>query len=285
MDLRLKGLGRSATLREAIELAGRHGFESVEPNVPEIEALSAGPLDELLGRMRELGLVFGATGPGVNFQADESIFRSQMTALPQRAAILRRAGVRRLSAFVNPMHPELSFADNWKLHQRRLRELASVLHEHGLLFGLEYLGPKTYRTAAGHLFIHTLAQTRELLASLDRPNVGFVLDSWHWFHADETVDDLLQLRGEEVVAIDLSDAPLGVPKDEMPDLVRELPFATGVIDLAGFLTAMRTIGADCPVRIEPFGSKLQGLSLDETVSLAAAAERRAFTILRSRAEN
>ena len=114
-----------------------------------------------------------------------------------------------------------------------------------------------------------------------RPNVGVVLDSWHWRHAQETVEDLLRLTDREVVAVDLADAPRGAPLEQMPDLVRELPFATGVIDLVGFLGALRRIGVRGPVRAEPFGATLDHLPLDDAVAAAAASLRRAFDLLQA----
>ena len=40
----------------------------------------------------------------------------------------------------------------------------------------------------------------------------------------------------------MNDAPAGRPKDEMKDSPREMPGATGVIDIAAFLQALQGIG-------------------------------------------
>ena len=72
---------------------------------------------------------------------------------------------------------------------------------------------------------------RELIAEIGRDDVGLVLDSWHWYTAGETADDLRGLTNRDVVACDLNDAPRSVPVDQQRDGVRELPCATGVIDL------------------------------------------------------
>ena len=94
-----------------------------------------------------------------------------------------------------------------------------------------------------------MAEMRELIAAIDQPNVGLLLDSWHWYTAHETEADLLSLKGVEVVACDLNDAPsAGIPVDEQKDKrLRDLPCATGVIDLKAFLGALVKIGYDGPV--------------------------------------
>ena len=70
-------------------------------------------------------------------------------------------------------------------------------------------------------FIHTMAEMRELIAAIDQPNIGLVLDSWHWYTAHETEADLLALKGSDVICCDLNDAPAGIPTDH-----RRTSFAT-----------------------------------------------------------
>ena len=45
--------------------------------------------------------------------------------------------------------------------------LARVLREHGLRLGLEYVGTATSLTSRKYPFIHTLAETRELIEAVD----------------------------------------------------------------------------------------------------------------------
>ena len=54
-----------------------------------------------------------------------------------------------------------------------------------------------------------------------------------------------------------------MPVDEQVDNVRALPGETGVIDIAGFLQALRTIGYDGPVVPEPFKKELNDLPSDD----------------------
>jgi len=46
--------------------------------------------------------------------------------------------------------------------------------------------------------------------------------------------------------VDLNDAPAGVAKDQQQDGRRELPAATGVIEVAGFLNALDRRGYAAP---------------------------------------
>ncbi len=106
-----------------------------------------------------------------------------------------------------------------------------------------------------------------------------LLDSWHWYTAHDTKADLLALSGREIIACHLNDAPVGVPVDEQVDGKRELPCATGVIDLKTFLGALVQIGYDGPVCAEPFSKKLSAMPKNQALQSVAAAMKAAVALV------
>jgi len=192
------------------------------------------------------------------------------------ATSLEKAGGRRVGTWILPFDDELTYLQNFRTHAYRLRACAEVLKDHGQQLGLEYVGPRTAWRSKRHPFIHTLSETKELIVAIGTGNVGVQLDSYHWFNAEETADDLLTLRPQDVVTVDLNDAPAGKTLDEQMDLSRELPAATGVIPVKVFLGALRKIGYDGPVQAEPFNAALRAMPKDEAVAATAAAMKKAF---------
>lgn len=279
MDLVCGAIGVQANQREAIRLARQHGFESVAPSAGELAKLTDAQAEALTGELREARLSWGAAGLPVDFRKDEATFRAGASELPAVAKGLTRAGVTRVSTWLRPTDDSLTYLANFRQHQRRLGEVARILGDHQLRFGLEYVGPKTSWTAGRFPFVHTLTEARELLEAIGRPNVGLVLDSWHWYTAHETPEDLRRLANKDIVACDLNDAPAGVEIDAQVDGRRELPAATGVIDLKAFLGALVEIGYDGPVRAEPFHRELNALPNEEAVAATAAALKKAFALV------
>lgn len=279
MDLVCGAIGVSANQREAAELAARHGFESVGAEGGYLAGLSEGQLTDLKGWMKANELVFGAAGLGVEFRQDQARFEDGLKTLPTTGAGLQRAGVTRMGTWLMPASRTMPYVQNFRQHATRLREVAKVLRDNGVRLGLEYVGPKTSWANSRYPFIHTLGELRELIQEIDTGNVGVVLDSWHWWNAGDTVEDLLALKATDVVAVDLNDAPAGIPKDQQMDGRRELPCATGVIDVKPFLKALKQIGYDGPVRVEPFNQVVNKMSRDEACAAAAAALRKAFALL------
>jgi sugar phosphate isomerase/epimerase len=279
IDLVCGAIGVSAGQREAIELAARHGFESVGVDPGYLAGLSSDQLQELTGLVKSKGLLFGGAGLPVDFRRDQDHFEQSMKALPSLAAGLQRAGLDRISTWLTPCDAKRTYLENFHLHASRLREVARTLKDHNVRLGLEYVGPKTSWSSQRYPFIHTMAEMKDLIAEINTGNVGFQLDSWHWWNAGESAADILSLKGSEVIAVDLNDAPAGIPKEQQLDNHRELPCATGVIDLAGFLNALNQIGYDGPVRAEPFNQAVNKMSKDEACEAAAAALKKAFALL------
>ena len=279
MDLRCGSIGVQADQMEAIRLASQYGFESVTPNPSFLSKLDQGQREELKAKMKQDGVVWGAAGLPVDVRADETRFQEQLRKLPELAAGMQRCGVTRVGTWVPPMHAELTYRQNFKRHAERFRQCAQVLADHGQRFGLEYIGPKTLWASSRHSFVHTMAECKELIREINVDNMGFVLDSWHWYTAHETVDDLLTLTNDDIVACDLNDAPVGRKIDEQIDSERELPLATEVIDLKGFLGALVKLGYDGPIRAEPFNAELNRLDNESAVKATATAMKRAFALI------
>jgi sugar phosphate isomerase/epimerase len=202
-----------------------------------------------------------------------------MQKLPRMAAGLQRAGVNRVTTWLRPCDDHLTYLQNFRQHASRLRQIAGVLGDGGIRLGLEYVAPKTSWASGRYPFIHTLAEMKDLVAEINVGNIGFVMDSWHWWHAGDTAADMLALQGRDVIAVDLNDAPAGIAKDQQVDNRRELPCATGIIDVEAFLNALNQIGYDGPVRAEPFNQAVNHMTKDEACAAAAAALKKAFALI------
>lgn len=273
-------IGVKATQPEAVNHAIKFGFEAVTADSGWLASAAPAQRDELLARMKQAGLVWGQAGLPVDFRRGEEDFQKGLRALPERARALQQAGASRVTTWISPASDELTYIENFRLHARRLRAVAEVLGDQGCRLGLEYVGPKTSWSARRFPFIHTLREARELIAEIGRPNVGLVLDSWHWYTAGESVEDLRTLRASDVISIDLNDAPAGRTRDEQKDLERELPLATGVIPLADFLNTLNALGCDAPARCEPFNAALRALPPDQALAATIAAMKKAFALIR-----
>ncbi len=158
MGLSCGMIGVAANQREVIQLAGRFGFESVEPNAGFLAQLPDDSLQAILADLKAQKLVWGATNLPLDFRGEEPAFAASLKLLPAFAKGLQRAGVTRIGTWINPSHKTLDLRGQLRQHARRLREAAKILGDSGVRLGLEYVGPKTSWARGGFPFIHTMAK-------------------------------------------------------------------------------------------------------------------------------
>lgn len=279
LDLCGGRVGITANQDQLIGLASKHGFAAVEPLVWELKALAKEKIDELNAKRNEAKLVWSAANLPVEFRTTEEKFQADLKDLAPAAKALQDAGVTRVGTWIMPCHDNLTYRANFREHAARLKETAKVLEQHGLRLGLEYVGTKSLWSSKRFPFLHTMKETLELIAVIGQNNVGLVLDSWHWTMAGESADDIRGLTNENVVAVDLNDAPKDIPLDEQNDTTRELPMATGVIDMKSFLQALVDIKYDGPVRAEPFNKPLNEMEDDAAAAKTAEAMKKALATI------
>jgi len=276
--LSLGRIGFKGSFQQSVELAARYGFEGVDPDPGYFSQLTDDQLKALLDDLNVKNLRLGAAGLPVDFRKDEQTFSEGLKNLPATAQLLSRAGVLRLSTFIVPCSDDLTYLQNFRTHACRLRACAQLLQDHGQKMGIEYVGPRTSWRSGRNAFIHTLSETKELMVAIGTENLGVQLDSYHWYNAEETEEDLLTLRNQDVVTVDLNDAPAGLPLDKLMDLSRELPAATGVIPVKNFLQALLKIGYNGPIAAEPFNAALRAMPIGEACAATAAAIKKAFSL-------
>jgi sugar phosphate isomerase/epimerase len=193
---------------------------------------------------------------------DDAAFEAQLPLLREDAAFCHAIGCSRFQFVLGPTTPNgQSKADRWTHVQRRLASVGSILAEHEMRLGLEFLGPVVFRMRRGGdpsapnpvPFVWTLTETLALGAA-SGPNVGVTLDAWHWYHSGGTLDEIRAANPARIVHVHVSDAR-AMPADQVQDDMRLLP-GEGVIDLVGFFQALKAIGYQGGVAPETIGPRL-----------------------------
>jgi sugar phosphate isomerase/epimerase len=204
---------------------------------------------------------------------DDDLWQADLLELPRLAATARDLGATRTTTYMPSGSDERPFDENFDWHVARLRPIAEVLRDAGCRFGIEFIGPKTFRANFRHEFIYNLDGVMELIAAIGTGNVGVLLDSWHLYTSGGAIADLEHLSSHDVVVVHVNDAPAGIARDDQIDTVRALPMDTGVIDLVAFMQALRQMGYDGPVMPEPFSQRLNDLAATDPPAAAREAAR------------
>ncbi len=279
MSLNPGAIGVDLNQTALLDMAIRKGFEAIVPLPNDLLKMDVEEKISFIQKKKARKISWDAAGLPLDFRKSGELFRQELKTLPDKCKVMREVEADRMNTWIMPTHKELTYLQNFKQHTKRLKEVARILGDYGIRLGLEYVGPKTLMTSARYPFIHTMKELKELIDNINLPNIGLQLDAFHWFCAEESVEDILNLDQAMIITVDLNDAKSGRTAAEQIDNERELPGDSGVIDLKAFLEALVKIGYDGPVRAEPFNKKLNEKNDHEAIEATYQAMKRSFDLI------
>ena len=200
---------------------------------------------------------------------EDAAFKDALTQLGEDAAFSAGVGCNKMM-FVLPASTTMDRQEQRKVAKDRLAAVADLLQRSQIRLGLEFLGPLYFRQgrAGGppaNPFIWNMPDAVSLAKDCG-PNVGVILDAWHWHHSGSTPADILAADKSRIVHLHISDAKETAPAD-VRDNQRLMP-GEGIIDLMGFFAALKKIGYADGISPEPLGRVPTEMSPEEAARLA-----------------
>ena len=258
------------SLEEMLALAKRFGLPGVDASFGAVRALveetSPATVRDLFAAHGALPAFMGFIPAGIF--SPEAEFMQSLDQFSENCAVAASVGCRRTgSYFPNrmPLPPDEA--------RRILRDRTGILAEraepHGIAIGLEFLGLRTFRLDEPHAFINNVPDTITMLRETGRPNVGLILDSFHYFTSGGELSQIRSLRAQDIVHLHVNDAP-HADVMSLEDTDRVLP-GRGVIDLVGWFQAIAEIGYDGYVAIEIFDEAFRSQDREVAVDIAKQA--------------
>lgn len=273
-------IGVKANFAETLDYAIKYGYEAISPYTQEVmNDYSDARLNEIRAKMKAHNISYDSINIPVEYRRDEATFKEGLKDLPKFCETMQRQGATRINTWIISTHNELTYNENMRQHAGRLAECAKIMNDYGIRLGLEYLGMRTLVISGRYPFISSMKEGKELIAAIGAKNVGFVLDSFHWYCANDTIEDIRTLSPSDIVTVDLNDARAGLKREEQVDGKRELPLATGMINMKDFLQGLIDIGYDGPVRTEPFNQALNDLENDDALKTNMDAIKKALKLV------
>jgi sugar phosphate isomerase/epimerase len=253
---------------EFARLAAKVGFPGTDVMLNAAMKAGAAATNDLLAQLNIKPAVFNFP---VDFRKDDTVFEAGLAKLADAARFAADIHCPRMVA------PIMSSSDTPKdelrrIYKQRFTASARVLAEQNVRLGLEFLGPLEFRKRFAHEFIWRMNEMLEFTKECG-PNVGLLLDSWHWHHAGATTDDIVAAGRERIVHVHFNDAP-NLPPEQIRDNQRLLP-GEGVINLVGFLRALQTIGYTDALSVEVFG-RVNDKTPEEAARLGLTSSLRVF---------
>ena len=230
-------------------LAAKAGFPGVDVDLG--ASMKAG-LQATNGLLAELKLKPAAVNLPVEFRKDDATFARDLDKLGDASSFAASIDCPRMVTWIMPSS-KTPKAQLRALYLKRFRACADVLARSHVRLGLEFIGPLHLRKLEPYEFIWRMPEMLEFAKECGT-NVGLLLDVWHWHHAGASTGDIIKAGKARIVQVHFSDAP-NLPPDQIRDNERLMP-GKGIIDLVGFLRALKQIGYQDAISVEVFGKFL-----------------------------
>ena len=249
-------LANSLSFLDFVRVAGKAGFAGVEVRL--------GPLAEM---SRDVGVVgvrtffaeagvapahCGLSASPIRPDAD---YQSAIKNVAGECALAQALGIP-TAMLVMPFRRDQGESDPRRLVEK-VREVSIIAEDYGLGITLEFLGlhpPADLRTPGPT----TLGQTLDFIERVDRPNLGVLVDSYHWYLGGSQSADLKRIASGMPLFVHVNDAPPG-PVESLTDPMRVLP-GEGILDLRQWLDEIhQATGYDGYVSLELFNEQIRGL--------------------------
>jgi 2-keto-myo-inositol isomerase len=126
---------------------------------------------------------------------------------------------------------------------RVLNELGDIAHHYGISLAFEFLGQTDCS-------VQTLDLAKEIIETIDRPNIGVVIDTFHFYAGNSSFEAIDTLDPEKLFIFHINDAE-NLPKAELTDAHRLYP-GTGILPIREMKEHFDKIGYNRMVSIEIF---------------------------------
>jgi 2-keto-myo-inositol isomerase len=126
---------------------------------------------------------------------------------------------------------------------RVLDELSRVAEHYKVALAFEFLGQTDCS-------VQTLAQAAEIVERVARPNIGLVIDSFHFYAGESSLASIDALDASKLFIFHINDAE-DLPREELEDRHRLLP-GQGILPLKEIVAALGRINYDRVTSVEIF---------------------------------
>jgi 2-keto-myo-inositol isomerase len=236
MELGLNGATTlKADLATDIAVAGKAGFDFVEIWAAKLMGyLERGGLPALKRDLKRAGVKAATLNSVEHVTFNDPSGHVRMLEDFQRFCRVAEAiNAETVIVVPSPRPKGVSLAAIEQESVRVLRELSAIARPYGVRLAYEFLG-------FADCTVNSLAQCAAIVQKVGRPNVGLVLDTFHFFAGGSSVASIREVNPEKIFIVHINDVERA-PRRKMHDALRLFP-GKGIIPLTSILRALKAIG-------------------------------------------
>ena len=243
-------------LETDIRLANQAGFELLEIWAAKLNKyLESNSLESLKQLFEEAGIKPYSINSieFITFKQDRD-YENIKAECERLCRIAKELSCPKIVVVPSPTPPGATQQDILEESVRVLRELSTIAGKYNVDLAFEFLG-------FSHISVSRLDQCSRIVQETDRPNIGLVLDTFHFYAGGSNVEEIDGVDKDKIFIFHINDAE-DREKSQLEDAHRLFP-GEGVIPLRDILESLKRIGYDNMVSIELFRPEYWGLPPSE----------------------
>ncbi|MCM3185974.1 2-keto-myo-inositol isomerase [Priestia megaterium] len=252
----------NSNLEKDLEYCDKHGYDYIEIRTMDKlpQYLKGKSLNELAEYFNTHHIKPLALNALVFFNnRDEDEYLKIINEFKEMMDIAKSLGVKYVVAVPLVTEQKMLKQDIKKSCVKVLKELSDIAEPYGVKIAVEFVGHP-------QCTVNTFGQAYDIVETVNRENVGLVLDCFHFHAMGSDIEDLKKADGSKIFILhidDTEDFPIGFLTDED----RVWP-GLGAIDLDSILSTLKEIGFADVVSVELFRPEYYKLDAEETIKIA-----------------
>ena len=268
-----QSLGINGRQSELIELALTYGFRGMDVDMAEMFRRSQrSSVDDAAKYLRAAeNLCIGGFNLEVDLDAEDDVFTSQVGALHPIADLAAEMEATRAYVAAPPATDRLAYPEYFDQQCKRLAQICEVLAPKNIRLGVALRAGKELAEGKQFEFVRNVEGFLALVRSIGNPAAGFYVDTWDWVIGDGAMDQLSELKADEIVAVRLGSVPGDVDQSQATTQDRTLPEKEGVVNHVNLVKHLATIGYEGPISPSASSAQYKGQTRESTVQKAQEA--------------
>ncbi|WP_182009617.1 2-keto-myo-inositol isomerase [Priestia aryabhattai] len=252
----------NSNLAKDLEYCDKHGYDYIEIRTMDKlpEYLKEKSLNELAEYFNTHHIKPLALNALVFFNnRDEDEYLKIINEFKEMMDIAKNLGVKYVVAVPLVTEQKILKQDIKKSCVKVLKELSDIAEPYGVKIAVEFVGHP-------QCTVNTFGQAYDIVETVNRENIGLVLDCFHFHAMGSDIEDLKKAEGSKIFILhidDTEDFPIGFLTDED----RVWP-GLGAIDLDSILSTLKEIGFADVVSVELFRPEYYKLDAEEAIKIA-----------------
>ncbi len=265
-------LGINGRQSELIELALTYGFNGMDIDMHDMLRRSQRTdTNDAAKYLRAAKIRIGGFQLGVDLDADEESFKSQVGALHPLADLAKELNASRCFIRVPAATDRLPYHEYFQAQSVRLSQIAEVLSPRGIRLGIGFSAGKELEQGKQFPFVRNVEGFVALVQSVSGSGVGYLIDTWDWIVGGGAMDQLSELKGEDIVGVRLGSIPDDVDPSKAVTTDRVLPVKAGPLNHVSVVKHLAAIGFKGPLSPSASSKRYKGQTRESIVQRAQQA--------------